>query len=159
MNVNVHTCTHTHKQIYAYTYIHRCIVYSCILISCSFPVRTEPGHATIIRSSPDILLLDEPTNHLDAQSVAWLERFLAEFKALNIRADLRFSGLFSHNWRVTSQTDTIESLEDLIDYASPTFGRALSKSFGQSLVRQGTVVAITHDRYFLDNVAGWSLGC
>ena len=59
----------------------------------------------------------------------------------------------------TSQTDTIESLEDLIDYASPTFGRALSKSFGQSLVRQGTVVAITHDRYFLDNVAGWSLGC
>jgi len=51
-------------------------------------------------SDPDILLLDEP-NHLDTQSVAWLERFLYDFK--------------------------------------------------------GTVVAITHDRYFLDNVAGWIL--
>lgn len=50
---------------------------------------------------PDILLLDEPTNHLDAESVAWLEHFLHEFK--------------------------------------------------------GTVVAVTHDRYFLDNVAGWIL--
>src|SRR3954462_14845816 len=50
---------------------------------------------------PDMLLLDEPTNHLDAESVAWLERFLAEFP--------------------------------------------------------GTVVAVTHDRYFLDNVAGWIL--
>lgn len=55
----------------------------------------------LLLSQPDILLLDEPTNHLDAQSVAWLERFLADFK--------------------------------------------------------GTVVAITHDRYFLDNVAGWIL--
>jgi len=55
----------------------------------------------LLLESPDILLLDEPTNHLDAQSVAWLERFLADFK--------------------------------------------------------GTVVAITHDRYFLDNVAGWIL--
>ncbi|CAE7495410.1 ettA [Symbiodinium sp. KB8] len=55
----------------------------------------------LLLSNPDILMLDEPTNHLDAQSVAWLERFLAEF--------------------------------------------------------QGTVVAITHDRYFLDNVAGWIL--
>jgi ATP-binding cassette ChvD family protein len=52
-------------------------------------------------AKPDMLLLDEPTNHLDAESVAWLERYLAEFK--------------------------------------------------------GTVVAITHDRYFLDNVAGWIL--
>jgi ATP-binding cassette ChvD family protein len=52
-------------------------------------------------SSPDLLLLDEPTNHLDAESVAWLERFLAEY--------------------------------------------------------QGTVLAVTHDRYFLDNVAGWIL--
>src|SRR5687767_8828214 len=49
----------------------------------------------------DMLLLDEPTNHLDAESVAWLERFLKDFK--------------------------------------------------------GTVVAVTHDRYFLDNVAGWIL--
>ena len=55
----------------------------------------------VLLSEPDMLLLDEPTNHLDAESVAWLERFLAEFP--------------------------------------------------------GTVVAITHDRYFLDNVAKWIL--
>ncbi len=55
----------------------------------------------LLLSQPDLLLLDEPTNHLDAESVAWLERFLAEYR--------------------------------------------------------GTVVAVTHDRYFLDNVAGWIL--
>ena len=55
----------------------------------------------LLLSQPDMLLLDEPTNHLDAESVAWLERFLHDYK--------------------------------------------------------GTVVAITHDRYFLDNVAGWIL--
>src|SRR6201986_86796 len=55
----------------------------------------------LLLSKPDMLLLDEPTNHLDAESVAWLERTLEEFK--------------------------------------------------------GTVVAITHDRYFLDNVAKWIL--
>jgi len=55
----------------------------------------------LLLRSPDLLLLDEPTNHLDAESVAWLERFLKEYK--------------------------------------------------------GTVVAVTHDRYFLDNVAEWIL--
>ncbi|WP_298138519.1 energy-dependent translational throttle protein EttA [Acidiferrobacter sp.] len=55
----------------------------------------------LLLSEPDMLLLDEPTNHLDAESVAWLERFLKDYK--------------------------------------------------------GTVVAVTHDRYFLDNVAGWIL--
>jgi energy-dependent translational throttle protein EttA len=55
----------------------------------------------LLLEQPDMLLLDEPTNHLDAESVWWLERYLAEFK--------------------------------------------------------GTVVAVTHDRYFLDNVAGWIL--
>jgi sulfate-transporting ATPase len=55
----------------------------------------------LLLSAPELLLLDEPTNHLDAESVAWLERFLDEYK--------------------------------------------------------GTVVAVTHDRYFLDNVAGWIL--
>jgi ATP-binding cassette ChvD family protein len=55
----------------------------------------------LLLQSPDLLLLDEPTNHLDAESVAWLERFLKDYK--------------------------------------------------------GTVVAVTHDRYFLDNVAGWIL--
>jgi sulfate-transporting ATPase len=55
----------------------------------------------LLLSNPDMLLLDEPTNHLDAESVAWLERFLQDFK--------------------------------------------------------GTVIAVTHDRYFLDNVAGWIL--
>ena len=55
----------------------------------------------LLLSNPDMLLLDEPTNHLDAESIAWLERYLHDFK--------------------------------------------------------GTVVAVTHDRYFLDNVAGWIL--
>jgi energy-dependent translational throttle protein EttA len=55
----------------------------------------------LLLSAPDLLLLDEPTNHLDAESVAWLEQHLAEYR--------------------------------------------------------GTVVAVTHDRYFLDNVAGWIL--
>ena len=55
----------------------------------------------LLLRSPDLLLLDEPTNHLDAESVAWLERFLKEYK--------------------------------------------------------GTVVAVTHDRYFLDNAAEWIL--
>ncbi len=55
----------------------------------------------LLLSHPDLLLLDEPTNHLDAESVAWLERFLADYR--------------------------------------------------------GTVMAVTHDRYFLDNVAGWIL--
>ncbi len=55
----------------------------------------------LLLQRPDLLLLDEPTNHLDAESVAWLERHLAEYA--------------------------------------------------------GTIVAVTHDRYFLDNVAGWIL--
>jgi ATP-binding cassette ChvD family protein len=55
----------------------------------------------LLLSAPDLLLLDEPTNHLDAESVAWLEQHLAEYR--------------------------------------------------------GTIVAVTHDRYFLDNVAGWIL--
>jgi energy-dependent translational throttle protein EttA len=80
-------------------------------------LRLPPGDATVgtlsggerrrvalcrlLLKAPDLLLLDEPTNHLDAESVAWLERHLAEYA--------------------------------------------------------GTVVAVTHDRYFLDNVAGWIL--
>ncbi|GEQ98668.1 energy-dependent translational throttle protein EttA [Iodidimonas gelatinilytica] len=55
----------------------------------------------LLLEKPDLLMLDEPTNHLDAESVAWLERFLQEYK--------------------------------------------------------GTVVLVTHDRYFLDNVVGWVL--
>ncbi|MEV4734156.1 energy-dependent translational throttle protein EttA [Saccharopolyspora sp. NPDC049426] len=55
----------------------------------------------LLLSKPDLLLLDEPTNHLDAESVLWLEQFLANYP--------------------------------------------------------GAVLAVTHDRYFLDNVAGWIL--
>jgi len=55
----------------------------------------------LLLQKPDLLLLDEPTNHLDAESVAWLDRHLQEYK--------------------------------------------------------GTVVLITHDRYFLDNVVSWIL--
>ncbi len=55
----------------------------------------------LLLEKPDLLLLDEPTNHLDAESVAWLQRFLLEYK--------------------------------------------------------GSVVMVTHDRYFLDNVTGWIL--
>ena len=55
----------------------------------------------LLLQRPDLLLLDEPTNHLDAESVAWLQRFLADYP--------------------------------------------------------GTVVTVTHDRYFLDQVAGWIL--
>ncbi len=55
----------------------------------------------LLLSKPDLLLLDEPTNHLDAESVLWLEQFLADYP--------------------------------------------------------GAVLAVTHDRYFLDNVAGWIL--
>jgi energy-dependent translational throttle protein EttA len=55
----------------------------------------------LLLTEPDILLLDEPTNHLDAESVAWLERHLQQYR--------------------------------------------------------GTIIAVTHDRYFLDNVAGWIL--
>lgn len=55
----------------------------------------------LLLEKPDILLLDEPTNHLDAESVTWLQRFLADYT--------------------------------------------------------GTVIMVTHDRYFLDNVTGWIL--
>ena len=55
----------------------------------------------LLLQKPDVLLLDEPTNHLDAESVHWLEHYLAKYA--------------------------------------------------------GTVIAVTHDRYFLDNIAGWIL--
>lgn len=55
----------------------------------------------LLLQQPDLLLLDEPTNHLDAESVAWLEKHLQDYK--------------------------------------------------------GSIVLVTHDRYFLDNVVGWIL--
>ena len=63
--------------------------------------RRRVALARLLITEPDILLLDEPTNHLDAESVAWLEKHLQQYK--------------------------------------------------------GTVIAVTHDRYFLDNVAEWIL--
>ncbi len=68
---------------------------------CSGGERRRVALTRLLMTEPDILLLDEPTNHLDAESVAWLEHHLREYK--------------------------------------------------------GTVIAVTHDRYFLDNVAGWIL--
>ncbi len=68
---------------------------------CSGGERRRVALTRLLLTEPDILLLDEPTNHLDAESIAWLEHHLREYK--------------------------------------------------------GTVIAVTHDRYFLDNVAGWIL--
>jgi ATP-binding cassette ChvD family protein len=68
---------------------------------CSGGEKRRTALCRLLIRQPDILLLDEPTNHLDAESVAWLENHLQNYK--------------------------------------------------------GTVIAVTHDRYFLDNVAGWIL--
>jgi ATP-binding cassette ChvD family protein len=68
---------------------------------CSGGEKRRVALTRLLLTEPDILLLDEPTNHLDAESVAWLEHHLQQYK--------------------------------------------------------GTVIAVTHDRYFLDNVAGWIL--
>ena len=79
----------------------RCPPGDSAVTSLSGGERRRVALARLLLSQPDLLLLDEPTNHLDAESVAWLEKHLADYK--------------------------------------------------------GTIVAVTHDRYFLDNVAGWIL--
>ena len=79
----------------------RCPPESSSIETLSGGERRRVALCKLLLSNPDILLLDEPTNHLDAESVAWLEHYLAKFR--------------------------------------------------------GTVIAVTHDRYFLDNVAGWIL--
>jgi ATP-binding cassette ChvD family protein len=71
------------------------------VVNLSGGERRRVALCRLLLSAPDLLLLDEPTNHLDAESVAWLEQHLEDYK--------------------------------------------------------GTIVAVTHDRYFLDNVAGWIL--
>jgi energy-dependent translational throttle protein EttA len=79
----------------------RCPAADADVTTLSGGERRRVALCRLLLRSPDLLLLDEPTNHLDAESVAWLERFLKEYK--------------------------------------------------------GTVVAVTHDRYFLDNAAEWIL--
>jgi sulfate-transporting ATPase len=79
----------------------RCPPPETLIKTCSGGERRRVALTRLLLTEPDILLLDEPTNHLDAESVAWLEHHLREYK--------------------------------------------------------GTVIAVTHDRYFLDNVAGWIL--
>ena len=79
----------------------RCPPADADVMTLSGGERRRVALCRLLLQSPDLLLLDEPTNHLDAESVAWLERFLKEYK--------------------------------------------------------GTVVAVTHDRYFLDNAAEWIL--
>jgi len=79
----------------------RCPPADAIVSSLSGGEKRRVALCRLLLMEPDVLLLDEPTNHLDADTVAWLERHLKNYK--------------------------------------------------------GTVIAITHDRYFLDNVAGWIL--
>jgi sulfate-transporting ATPase len=79
----------------------RCPAADADVTTLSGGERRRVALCRLLLRSPDLLLLDEPTNHLDTESVAWLERFLKDYR--------------------------------------------------------GTVVAVTHDRYFLDNVAEWIL--
>lgn len=79
----------------------RCPPGDSSVASLSGGERRRVALCKLLLQKPDLLLLDEPTNHLDAESVAWLERHLQEYK--------------------------------------------------------GTVVLVTHDRYFLDNVVSWIL--
>lgn len=79
----------------------RCPAADEVIDNISGGERRRVALCRLLLQKPDILLLDEPTNHLDAETVAWLERHLQQYK--------------------------------------------------------GTVIAVTHDRYFLDNVAGWIL--
>ncbi|MCW3023484.1 MAG: transporter related protein, partial [Conexibacter sp.] len=79
----------------------RCPLSDADVTTLSGGERRRIALCRLLLSAPDLLLLDEPTYHLDAESVGWLERYLADYK--------------------------------------------------------GAVVAVTHDRYFLDNVAGWIL--
>ncbi|GAB4502402.1 MAG: energy-dependent translational throttle protein EttA [Anaerolineales bacterium] len=79
----------------------RCPPADAVIETLSGGEKRRVALTRLLLTEPDILLLDEPTNHLDAESVAWLEHHLREYK--------------------------------------------------------GTVIAVTHDRYFLDNVAGWIL--
>jgi len=79
----------------------RCPTEDSVIKNLSGGEKRRVALCRLLLSNPDILLLDEPTNHMDAETVAWLEHYLDQFR--------------------------------------------------------GTVIAVTHDRYFLDNVAGWIL--
>eukprot|EP00798_Chlamydomonas_sp_ICE-L_P003247 gene3247-13270_t len=98
----------------------------------------------LLLASPDILLLDEPTNHLDALSVAWLERFLADFKGTVVA--------------VTHDRYFLDNVAGWILELDRGAGIPFEGNYsGKCFSWVGTVVAVTHARYFLDNVAGWIL--
>jgi sulfate-transporting ATPase len=62
----------------------RCPPGDALVENLSGGERRRVAICKLLLQAPDILLLDEPTNHLDAESVAWLERFLADFKVGNM---------------------------------------------------------------------------
>ena len=64
----------------------RCPPGDALVENLSGGERRRVAICKLLLQAPDILLLDEPTNHLDAESVAWLERFLADFKVGNMTA-------------------------------------------------------------------------
>ncbi|HKU15099.1 MAG TPA: energy-dependent translational throttle protein EttA, partial [Steroidobacteraceae bacterium] len=116
----------------------------------------------LLLRAPDLLLLDEPTNHLDAESVAWLERKL-EVAADALRLppwDADVTKISGGERRRVALCRLLLSQPDMLLLDEPTNHLdAESVAWLERFLENypGTVIAVTHDRYFLDNVAGWIL--